>query len=701
MGMAWMTARVEWRRRWGSLALLALLVTLAGGVTIGAVAGARRADTAFASLRRLDRRAGDPGRRLRQPGGVDRGPDGAPEAFDAAVAVPGVVRGRPHGRRRRGRDGGIRRLLLRHRRAARRARPTRSWSRVGCSIRDEPHEVVVNEAGCQRPSASASVTALELAHRRLGPARRVPRRGRRRLRANRPARRGHRDRHPRGRLRHRPAGRPVPHARPGLRRALRRRGDPLHVHRPVRCRTGSRATRPSLRSAALYEPYGFDVDFEEEGDAPRARRQRHRRRGGGDATARRRRRARRADRRRPRRSPARQPRSAEERSDRQRTRRDAPASRRSPGCWRSSPAIIAGAVGSVLVAVGLSALTPRGLARRGGGRSRAADRRRGPDARDAGGPGDRRRRPRRRDQAIGPAGADRVAAVRRSAGRRRRGRACSGSRWRRARGGADGVRGRWRRRGDGDGRRRRARRVVVRGGSRAPVGRRPAVRRRRRSGVARRTGGRSITSSTSLDRPRASTPSACTGRSTATSTSRGQADRRRANPSALDAVAGWPGPTIVRGRAAAGPDEVALGRNVLDELGVDVGDTVEVEATEQVVPSLTVVGEVVAWGQDEVDDGFEMSMSGLQALTQRHVRRPVSAANRTCSTSSPDSPTTHEAPMLTEAGFVADRAALGDRQPRRGRSVAVVARRLPRHARGRRPCCTPSSPCCVLGAATS
>ncbi len=47
MSMAWTWARTEWRRRAGSLALLAVLVTLAGGVPIAAAAGARRADTAF------------------------------------------------------------------------------------------------------------------------------------------------------------------------------------------------------------------------------------------------------------------------------------------------------------------------------------------------------------------------------------------------------------------------------------------------------------------------------------------------------------------------------------------------------------------------------------------------------------------------------------------------------------------------------
>jgi hypothetical protein len=87
------------------------------------------------------------------------------------------------------------------------------------------------------------------------------------------------------------------------------------------------------------------------------------------------------------------------------------------------------------------------------------------------------------------------------------------------------------------------------------------------------------------------------------------------DPSALDAVVGWPGPTIVRGRAAAGPDEVAMGRGALDELGADIGDTVDIGGPAGRA-ALTVVGEVVAWGQDEVDAGFEVSMAGLQALTR-------------------------------------------------------------------------------------
>jgi len=50
MAAIWMTARAEWRQRWRSFVVLALLAGLAGGVTLAAFAGSRRADTAFARL---------------------------------------------------------------------------------------------------------------------------------------------------------------------------------------------------------------------------------------------------------------------------------------------------------------------------------------------------------------------------------------------------------------------------------------------------------------------------------------------------------------------------------------------------------------------------------------------------------------------------------------------------------------------------
>jgi FtsX-like permease family len=50
MAAIWLTVRAEWRQRWRSFVVLALLAGLAGGVTLAAFTGSRRADTAFARL---------------------------------------------------------------------------------------------------------------------------------------------------------------------------------------------------------------------------------------------------------------------------------------------------------------------------------------------------------------------------------------------------------------------------------------------------------------------------------------------------------------------------------------------------------------------------------------------------------------------------------------------------------------------------
>ena len=154
------------------------------------------------------------------------------------------------------------------------------------------------------------------------------------------------------------------------------------------------------------------------------------------------------------------------------------------------------------------------------------------------------------------------------------------------------------------------------------------------------------------------------------------------NPSAVDVVTGWAGPTIVRGRTPAGPDEVALGDNVMAELDIDLGHTVRVGG-----PGgdgvLRVVGEVVAWGVDEVDDGFEVSMDGMRAL-----------ARLSCDGRFGCDPTVQSVVARSDGqdgrrraggGRVRGRsAAVGDRQPRRGRAAAMDAGRVPRHPRRRR-----------------
>ncbi|HEX9260421.1 MAG TPA: FtsX-like permease family protein [Acidimicrobiales bacterium] len=47
MGTEWLFARAEWRRHWGTLVFVAVVVAVGGGLVLASVAGARRADTAF------------------------------------------------------------------------------------------------------------------------------------------------------------------------------------------------------------------------------------------------------------------------------------------------------------------------------------------------------------------------------------------------------------------------------------------------------------------------------------------------------------------------------------------------------------------------------------------------------------------------------------------------------------------------------
>jgi ABC-type lipoprotein release transport system permease subunit len=77
----WLTARAEWRQRWPSIVLLTVLAGLAGGVALVALTGSRRTDTAFA---RLEEHLKTPNLRVT----TDARP--SPELIREAARLPGV-----------------------------------------------------------------------------------------------------------------------------------------------------------------------------------------------------------------------------------------------------------------------------------------------------------------------------------------------------------------------------------------------------------------------------------------------------------------------------------------------------------------------------------------------------------------------------------------------------------------------------------
>ena len=81
MAAIWLTARAEWRQRWRSFVVLALLAGLAGGVSLAAFSGSRRADTSFD---RLLERQSYPNVSVQ----LDGRPD--PELIREAARLPGV-----------------------------------------------------------------------------------------------------------------------------------------------------------------------------------------------------------------------------------------------------------------------------------------------------------------------------------------------------------------------------------------------------------------------------------------------------------------------------------------------------------------------------------------------------------------------------------------------------------------------------------
>jgi hypothetical protein len=84
-------------------------------------------------------------------------------------------------------------------------------------------------------------------------------------------------------------------------------------------------------------------------------------------------------------------------------------------------------------------------------------------------------------------------------------------------------------------------------------------------------------------------------------------------PDATALIEGEIGPTVIAGRLPAGPAEVAIGEAVANELGAAVGDPLVVRIADT-PSSLTVVGKIVSWDTDEVDRGFQLTPEGLRHL---------------------------------------------------------------------------------------
>ena len=85
-------------------------------------------------------------------------------------------------------------------------------------------------------------------------------------------------------------------------------------------------------------------------------------------------------------------------------------------------------------------------------------------------------------------------------------------------------------------------------------------------------------------------------------------------PQALVARAGSITPTVTAGRLPASPGEVAIGDTVGELLGADIGDTVSVAGYRDEVP-FVVVGRVLNAGTNDLGNGFDVTREGLEAIT--------------------------------------------------------------------------------------
>jgi hypothetical protein len=86
-------------------------------------------------------------------------------------------------------------------------------------------------------------------------------------------------------------------------------------------------------------------------------------------------------------------------------------------------------------------------------------------------------------------------------------------------------------------------------------------------------------------------------------------------PEALIALFGSIAPTLVEGRLAVGPGEVAIGDTVGSALGAGLGDTIEVKGYGDTRIPFVVVGRVINAGTNELGNGFAVTEGGLRAIT--------------------------------------------------------------------------------------
>lgn len=93
---------------------------------------------------------------------------------------------------------------------------------------------------------------------------------------------------------------------------------------------------------------------------------------------------------------------------------------------------------------------------------------------------------------------------------------------------------------------------------------------------------------------------------------------RRVNAQGIESRKGGLAPTVATGRAPAAPDEVALGAETLEALGVDVGDTVSATCIDRPC-QLRVVGQALMFNPTEtvpVAEGAALTLDGLERLTE-------------------------------------------------------------------------------------